>query len=296
LRDLRKVADEHNAVLIGETWTKDISELKQYYGEHNNELQMPMDFMFTRVDKLSPPEFRRQIGAVDAAGGWPVFVISNHDIPRSYLRYGDGEHNDQIAKLMATLYLTLRGSPIMYYGEEIGMTNNDPTRKEDVKDPIGRTGWPNEIGRDGERTPMQWSAEENAGFSKSKPWLPVSPSYTTHNVSGELKDPSSILQTYRQLLALRHKNPALLDGEYIALNEADPNVLSYVRRYKDQAVLVVLNMSGQKQDVSFDLTSQGFTGKSAHTLFNSVGKGSDDSAMSHMSLEPFSAYVGSLSK
>jgi alpha-glucosidase len=296
LRDLRKVADEHNAVLIGETWTKDISELKQYYGEHNNELQMPMDFMFTRVDKLSPPEFRRQIGAVDAAGGWPVFVISNHDIPRSYLRYGDGEHNDQIAKLMATLYLTLRGSPIMYYGEEIGMTNNDPTRKEDVKDPIGRTGWPNEIGRDGERTPMQWSAEENAGFSKSKPWLPVSPSYTTHNVSGELKDPSSILQTYRQLLALRHKNPSLLDGEYIALNEADPNVLSYVRRYKDQAVLVVLNMSGQKQDVSFDLTSQGFTGKSAHTLFNSVGKGSDDSALSHMSLEPFSAYVGSLSK
>ncbi len=140
LRDLRKVADENNAVLIGETWTKDISELKQYYGEHNNELQMPMDFMFTRVDKLSPPEFRRQIAAVDSAGGWPVFVISNHDIPRSYLRYGDGEHNDQIAKLMATLYLTLRGSPIMYYGEEIGMTNNDPTRKEDVKDPIGRTG------------------------------------------------------------------------------------------------------------------------------------------------------------
>ncbi len=143
---------------------------------------------------------------------------------------------------------------------------------------------------------MQWSADENAGFSKSKPWLPVSPAYTTHNVAGELKDRSSILQTYRQLLALRHKNPALLDGEYIALNEADSNVLSYVRRYKDQAVLVVLNMSGQKQDVSFDLTSQGFTGKSAHTLFNTAGKGSDDSALSHMSLEPFSAYVGSLSK
>ena len=296
LRDLRKVADENNAVLIGETWTKDISELKQYYGEHNNELQMPMDFMFSRVDKLSPPEFRRQIGAVDSAGGWPVFVISNHDIPRSYLRYGDGQHNDQIAKLMATLYLTLRGTPIMYYGEEIGMTNNDPTRKEDVKDPIGRTGWPNEIGRDGERTPMQWSAEENAGFSKSKPWLPVSPAYTTHNVASELKDSSSVLQAYRQLLSLRHKNPALLDGEYIAVNESDANVLSYVRKYKDQAVLVVLNMSGQKQDASFDLTSQGFTGKSAHTLFNSAGKGSDDSALSHMSLEPFSAYVGSLSK
>ena len=76
---------------------------------------------------------------------------------RSYNRYGDGKHNDAIAKLMAALYLTLRGTPIMYYGEEIGMENNDPKRKEDVKDPIGRIGWPKEKGRDGERTPMQWN-------------------------------------------------------------------------------------------------------------------------------------------
>ena len=99
LRDLRKVADENNAVLIGETWTKDVNELKQYYGEHSNELQMPMDFMFTKVDKLSPPEFRRQIAAVDSAGGWPVFVLSNHDIVRSYERYGDGQNNQAIAKI-----------------------------------------------------------------------------------------------------------------------------------------------------------------------------------------------------
>ena len=137
-RDLRKVADEHDAVLIGETWTKNIDELKQYYGEHNNELQMPMDFMFTRVDKLSAPEFRRQIAAADSAGGWPIWVITNHDILRSYNRYGDGAHNDDIAKLMAALYLTLRGTPIMYYGEEIGMENNDPKRREDVKDPDGQ--------------------------------------------------------------------------------------------------------------------------------------------------------------
>ncbi|HEX2597697.1 MAG TPA: alpha-amylase family glycosyl hydrolase, partial [Terriglobales bacterium] len=132
LKALRKVADEHGAVLIGETYTNDISELKKYYGEHSNELQMPMDLMFGMVNKLSAPEFRRQIAAVDGAGGWPVFVIGNHDNPRSYVRYGDGQHDDQIAKLMAGLYLTLRGSAIMYYGEEIGMTNNDPQRKEDV--------------------------------------------------------------------------------------------------------------------------------------------------------------------
>ncbi len=142
-----------------------------------NELQMPMDFMFTTVNKLSPSEFRSQIAAVESAHGWPVFVISNHDIVRSYNRYGDGKHNDAIAKLMGAFYLTLRGTPIMYYGEEIGMENNDPTRREDVKDPIGRTGWPQEKGRDGERTPMQWNAKPNAGFSKKAPWLPVPPSY-----------------------------------------------------------------------------------------------------------------------
>src|SRR5206468_12576111 len=111
--------------------------------------QMPMDFLFTTVNKVSAPEFRRQIAAVDSAGGWPVYVLSNHDIVRSYNRYGDGQHNDAIAKLMAGLYLSLRGTPIMYYGEEIGMENNDPKRKEDVKDPIGKLGWPQEKGRDG---------------------------------------------------------------------------------------------------------------------------------------------------
>ena len=270
LRDLRKVADENNAVLIGETWTKDVNELKQYYGDHSDELQMPMDFLFTKVDRLSPPEFRRQIAAVDSAGGWPVFVLSNHDIVRSYVRYGDGQNNQAIAKLMASLYLTLRGTPIMYYGEEIGMQNTDPVRKEDVKDPIGRVGWPQEKGRDGERTPMQWDDSPNAGFTRGTPWLPVPLIYKTVNVASELKDPSSILNVYRSLLALRHQNRALLDGDYVALNENDPNVLSYLRRYKNEAVLVVLNMSSQPQQVSFDLAPQGFDAKTARTLLTTM--------------------------
>jgi alpha-glucosidase len=295
LRDLRKVADQNNAVLIGETWTKDVSELKQYYGDHGDELQMPMDFMFTKVDRLSAAEFRRQIAAVDSAGGWPVFVLSNHDIVRSSVRYGDGKNNRAIEKLMASLYLTLRGTPIMYYGEEIGMENNDPKRKEDVKDPIGRVGWPEEKGRDGERTPMQWDGSANAGFTQGTPWLPVPLSYKTVNVASELKDPSSVLQVYRRLLALRHENRALLDGDYVALNESDTNVLSYLRRYKNEAVLVVLNMSSQPQRVSFDLGPQGFAAQSASTLFTTMGGGSKVS-LSHLSLRPFSVYVGAVSK
>ncbi len=258
LQKLRKVADESDAVLIGETWTANVAQLDRYYGSGGNELQMPMDFMFTTVNRLSPPEFRRQIAAVDGAHGWPVFVISNHDIVRSYNRYGDGKNNDAIAKLMGAFYLTLRGTPILYYGEEIGMENNNPTRKEDVKDPIGRTGWPKEKGRDGERTPMQWNASPNAGFSQTAPWLPVAPSYKTHNVADEERDPLSVLTLYKKVLALRHTNQALLEGNYIALNEADPNVMSYLRSYKGKGVLVALNMSSAPRSVSFDLSRQGF--------------------------------------
>jgi len=260
LRKMRKVADETKAVLIliGETWTSNVTELERYYGQGGNELQMPMDFMFATVNKLSPPEFRRQIAAVYGAHVWPVFLISNHDMIRSYNRYGDGKNNDTIAKLMGAFYLTLRGTPIMCYGEEIGMENNDPTRKEDVKDPIGRTGWPEEKGRDGERTPMQWDAAPNAGFSKKDPWLPVPPSYQTHNVASESKDPNSVLNLYKKVLALRHSNEALLDGSYTALNEDDPNVMSYLRSYKGKAVLVALNMSATPQKATFNLSPQGF--------------------------------------
>jgi alpha-glucosidase len=288
LRDLRKVADEYNAVLIGETWTRNIDELKDYYGEHNNELQLPMNFMFTRVDKLSPPEFRRQIAAADSAGGWPTWVISNHDIVRSYNRYGDGTHNNEIAKLVAALYLTLRGTPIMYYGEELGMENNDPKHPEDVKDPIGRRGWPVEKGRDGERTPMQWNDTANAGFSSHDPWLPVPPSYKTHNVATESKDPNSVLEFYRKLLVLRHSNTVLLEGSYAALNEDDPNVLSYMRSYKGKAVLVMLNMSDAPQKPAFKRSDRGFSSATFKSLAATPGV---EARGSEVTLPPFGVFI-----
>jgi len=291
LRELRKVADEYNAVLIGETWTANIAELNLYYGKGNDELQMPMDFLFTTVNKLSPADFRKQIAAVDSASGWPTFVISNHDIARSYDRYGDGQHNDQIAKLMAGLYLTLRGTPIMYYGEEIGMKTTTPTRKEDVKDPIGRTGWPKEKGRDGERTPMQWDESTNAGFSTSSPWLPVPATAKTHNVADEAKDPDSVLSFYKKVLKLRRTNRALLDGSYVPLNENDQNVLSYLRAYKDQMVLVALNMSGAERKVNFEMSKHGFT--SARSLV-ATGKSSVNGDV--VTLEPYGVFIGQLVK
>ncbi len=291
LRGLRKVADEHNAVLIGETWTADVTELNTYYGAGNNELQLPMDFLFTKVDKLSPAEFRKQIAAVDAAAGWPTFVIGNHDIVRSYDRYGDGKHNDEIAKLMAALYLTLRGTPIMYYGEEIGMKTTPPTRREEVKDPIGRTGWPQEKGRDGERTPMQWDDSANAGFSTGTPWLPVPETYKTHNVADEAKDPNSVLEFYKEVLKLRHTNAALLQGNYTALNESDAKVLAYLRVYQNQGVVVALNMSGETRKVKLELKSKGLV--SAKGL---VASGQSAVKGDEVSLAPYGVFIGELTR
>jgi alpha-glucosidase len=287
LQRLRKVADEYNAVLIGETWTNDIDQLKRYYGEHNDEVNMPMDFMFTTVNKLSPADFRKQINWVESSGEWPVYVLSNHDIRRVYDRYGDGTHNDQIAKLMATLYLTLRGTVVMYYGEEIGMENNDPKRPEDVKDSQGKLGWPKEKGRDGERTPMQWNSQANAGFSTVAPWLPVDDRYKSYNVESEKQDANSILNYYRQLLSLRHTDNALLDGSYVALNEDDPNVLAYMRTYKGENLLVVLNMSGSAQKVNLNLTVK----RVKKTILSSFGSPTTIEP-NNFSVEPFGAWIG----
>jgi alpha-glucosidase len=242
-----------------------------------------MDLMFGTVNKLSPVEFRRQIAAVDRSGGWPVFVLGNHDIRRVYDRYGDGQHNDQIAKVMAALYLTLRGTPILYYGEEIGMENNDPKRREDVKDPIGKLGWPKEKGRDGERTPMQWDATVNAGFSKTAPWNPVGQRFARYNVASEKQDPDSILNFYPRLLSLRHTNEVLREGEYVPLNEGDPNVLSYLRRYRGKDVVVVLNMSSAAQNVRVPL-------QSVNTLV--VSAAASKMARPHeVALEPFGVFI-----
>ena len=297
LQKLRKIADEYSAVLIGETWTSDIAELDRYYGQGSGELQLPMDFLFTMVNELSPAEFRRQIAAVNGAHGWPVFLISNHDIERSYNRYGDGKNNDAIAKLMGAFYLTLRGTPIMYYGEEIGMENNDPKRREDVKDPIGRTGWPEEKGRDGERTPMQWRNAPNARFSDATPWLPVPSSHETHNVASESQDPNSVLSLYKTVLALRHTNRALLEGSYTALNEDDPNVMSYLRSYQGEAVLVALNMSARPQKAKFDLSPQGFGSVNAPASLKLLIASPAASAQGNqVSIEPFGLIIAELSQ
>ncbi len=165
-----------------------------------------------------------------------------------------------------------------------------------MKDPIGKLGWPNEKGRDGERTPMQWNNSPNAGFTTGTPWLPVPDTYKTHNVADEQKDPNSIWSFYQRVLALRHQNKALLDGDYVALNESDANVISYLRRYKNEGVLVAINMSASEQKVSFDLKSQGFGATKAVTLVTTEAEPSKELNLTGLTLKPFGVYIASVMK
>jgi alpha-glucosidase len=294
LKEIRAVVDKFpgDPVLITEADEPNIQELTELYGT-GNEVQLPMDFQIADVNQLSATKFRRRFNEVEnnTAHGQPEFFFSNHDQPRQWDRYGDGVHNDQIAKLMATLLLTTRGTPQMYYGEELGMRTIDPVRIEDVHDPIGKLGWPKEKGRDGERTPMQWNASAGAGFTtSSKPWLPIPTYAANYNVATEEKNADSIFSTYRRLLALRQSEPALRDGTYQAINEDNPNVFAYVRRSGASTILVALNMSAEARTITVNLDHA----STAKPLYRSPDASTEAIPLNHLSLPPFGVLVASV--
>ena len=295
LKEVRRVVDKYPAdpVLVTEADEPNVAALSKMYGD-NDEVQLPMDFQIADVNQLSAPIFRKLFDEIEtnSAHGQPEYFFSNHDQPRQWDRYGDGVHNDQIAKLMAVLLLATRGTPQMYYGEELGMRTTDPARIEDVHDPIGKLGWPKEKGRDGERTPMQWDASSEAGFTTAgKPWLPVPPSAAQYNVEAERRDPSSIYKAYKRLLALRKNDPALRDGSYEALNVSDPNVFAFLRRSGNETVLVALNMSSALQTVSYHLADRGVPGSALEPLYSST-EARDSIPLDHVVLPPFAALLG----
>jgi alpha-glucosidase len=297
MRDLREVTNSFpgNRVLIGETYLPNIQELEKWYGANHDELQMPMDMQVGFINKLDVNEFRQRINEVehDIDDNQPLLVFDNHDNPRMDMRYGDGRHNVAIQRMLATILLATRSTAMMYYGDEIGMKTTPPTRIEDVKDPVGRTGWPNEKGRDGERTPMQWDGSPEAGFTTSdKPWLPVPDTYKTVNVAEEVRDDDSLLNWYKQLIHLRRDNPALHSGKLTLLNTTDTKVLSWLRQMPGQpAVVVACNFTAEPQKFSFDLTQQGISSKQAKTLMKTPGS-SDPASLDAVNLPPFGVYIG----
>ena len=304
-RDMRAVVDSYpdNRVLIGETYLPNTVELDKWYGgATKNELQLPMDMLVGfRGDqaKLDAAYLRRYLTEVETQvhGSQPLIVFDNHDNVRSHDRYGDGVHDAQIDKAMATLLMTSKATVLMYYGEELGMLTTPPTRVEDVKDPIGITGWPKEKGRDGERTPMQWDASNaQSGFStNAKTWLPVPGNSVTLNVATEQKDPQSLLNWYEKLISMRRTVPALHDGGVVMVDTANAKVLSYVRTAPagGKPMLVSLNLSTEPQTVSLDLQPANVTGDKLKVLLSSDGQTTKASAKS-LTLQPYASIVAEI--
>ncbi len=281
---LRKLVASYSGdrVLVGETYVPKIEDLVPWYGgAAKDELQLPMDTMLgfgdgddAGTNHLNAAHFRSAIEDAETKleGGEPLFVFANHDSPRDWDRFGDGVHDAAIAKIIAAVLLTTRDTALLYYGEEIGMHTQTPTRIEDVRDPIGRERWPKDKGRDGERTPMQWMPGPQAGFSSAPhTWLPVEGDYRTVNVRSEEQEPESLLSWYRKLMQLRKSNPAFApEAKIEVLRNTAPDVLAYVRTGADgRRVLVAMNMGNQAQN--FDLDTFVRKANSLTTLAGSDG-------------------------
>jgi glycosidase len=171
-------------------------------------------------------------------GGWPNWVLGNHDRPRVAAKRGQAQ-----ARIAAMLLLTLRGTPTLYYGDELGLTDVAIPPAQ-VRDPRGLREPGLALGRDPVRTPMPWDGSENAGFSTARPWLPLNADWPTRNVAQMAEEPHSILTLYRRLLAVRRAHLALSIGDF-ALLDAEGNVLAYERRHGAERLIVALNLGGQ---------------------------------------------------
>jgi alpha-glucosidase len=255
---LRAVLDEYaDRVLIGELYLP-IGRLVTYYGPHLDEAQLPFNFQLLLMSGWDAKTIARIITEYEAAlppGGWPNWVLGNHDRPRIASRIGGPQ-----ARMAAMLLLTLRGTPTIYYGEELGLTDV-PIPPDEVQDPAEKREPGKGLGRDPERTPMPWDGTAGHGFTTGKPWLPFGTQDV--DVAAQTADPQSMLNLYRRLIALRKTSPALLHGATAKVH-ADGAVLSYERRSPEQHLAIHLNLGEAAQAVSLERGRILFSSHSHH--------------------------------
>jgi alpha-glucosidase len=240
---------------VGETFLATVAKAAEYCGE--DRLHAAFNFDFTNgawnPARLlqAAQEWERLLGEQK----WPNYVLNNHDLPRLATR-ALANRSDEALMVSAALLLTLRGTPFLYYGEEIGMRDISLAR-EQILDPVGRRYWPFNKGRDGCRAPMQWDRTQNAGFGAGQPWLPVGGDYRTRNAADQRADPRSLLNFYRKLIALRRETPALRCGAFELTGTPGGATAVYLRRVEEEIVLVALNFSNiaQTAPIPHDLQS-----------------------------------------
>lgn len=281
----RATFGDTDLLTVGETWGATPSIAQQYADPKRHELSMVFQFEMMQLDQqnddkwalrpLDPAALKQVLikwqTAFDYTKGWNSLFWNNHDLPRIVSRWGnDQRYRVKSAKMFAILLHLLRGTPYVYQGEEIGMTNAPVASIVDVQDvesvnmyreqmALGQSEKTiltaiNAKGRDNARTPMQWRDAPNAGFTTSQPWLRVNPNYHTINVAAALDDPDSIFYTYQQLIRLRHENDVIVNGRFEAIQNLAPAVMAYYRVLGDTRWLVVVNLSEKKQPL--DLNDQ----------------------------------------
>jgi alpha-glucosidase len=238
-REIRSILDSYGGALaVGEVMGGR-EEAARYCKRDLLPLAFNFDFM---QQGWNPGGFLKSVEEYEralAGGGWPCYVLSNHDEPRHATRYSGGLATAR-AKIAAAMLLTLRGTPFLYHGEEIGMRDGK-IRRGEIQDPPGRKYWPFYKGRDACRTPIPWTASPGAGFTSGKPWLPLNPDYRAVNVAAQRDNPESVLSFYRKMIWLRKKTPALQVGDFRAVGRPSYRAMAFLRETKSQTVLVALN-------------------------------------------------------
>jgi oligo-1,6-glucosidase len=276
LREMhRAVLEGRDLLTIGESWAVSRETALRYCGGRDGTLDMV--FQFTHVTEGWDPvlgkwapkpldlvAFKRVMNGWQetlAEDGWNALFLSNHDLPRQVSRYGDdGVHRVAAAKALATVLHLMKGTPFVYQGEEIGMTNARFARIDQFRDleTLGHyaeqvaAGIPpgdfiagaNANGRDNARTPMQWDASRNAGFTDGTPWIEINPNHETINVAADRADPNGIWQHYQRLISLRRDLSVLRHGRYRPHLEDHPSVFAYTRVLGEARIVVVANLSG----------------------------------------------------
>lgn len=311
MRELRAVLDEYeDRMLVGES-----AEIS-YHGHGDDELHLVFNFPLMMPVRLTPANIRANQDqrlaelAQVSPDTWPCNTLGNHDSPRMKNRFGDGVHDDDLARLHLALILTLRGTPFLYNGEEIGMTDFGLHDIGQFRDLWGIWNYraalnllklpeevalkrANEAGRDKNRTPHQWANAANAGFSPAgvETWLPVNPNYADGiNVADQYGAPDSLLSFYRQMLRVRKQTPALIAGRYIPLHEEAEDYLAFLRQVDGgQTCLVVLNFSDRPQTLRFNLPAHDL-----RPLFASGARTGRADDLSALVVGPYEVYIGEL--
>jgi glycosidase len=239
---MREIADSYGArgqgerVLIGEIYLP-VDRLVQYYGGERPGVHLPFNFQLIDTPWVAS-SLAATITDYEAAlpaGGWPNWVLGNHDRPRVATKRGQAQ-----ARVAAMLLLTLRGTPTLYYGDELGLSDVE-IESSQVQDPRELREPGLALGRDPVRTPMPWHESENAGFTTGKPWLPLNADWPTRNVARMTNKSHSILTLYRRLIALRRECLALSIGDFMLLN-GEGEILAYERRHNAERLIVALNL------------------------------------------------------